>query len=144
MKVIIDATEAYDVPEYQSAGASGVDLHASNKEPIRILPNERKLIPTGLKMKIEDGFEGQIRPRSGLVYKHGITVANSPGTIDSDYRGNIGVILHNISDQTFYVNTGDRIAQVVFAKSELPEFAFEVVEEDTDRGSGGYGHTGNN
>jgi dUTP pyrophosphatase len=140
VKLLID--DAWDIPEYQTPGSAGVDLHANNKEAVMLKPGERKLIHTGIKLSIPEGLEAQIRPRSGLVLKHGVTVLNSPGTIDSDYRGEICVILYNAGDKNFFVNLGDRIAQMVFAKVEQVSFQ-EVSElESTERGNGGFGHTG--
>ena len=132
----------YDVPEYMTEGAAGMDLYASNKEPICLRPGDRQLIHTGLKIAISVGMEMQIRPRSGLVLKHGVTVLNSPGTIDSDYRGEIMVILYNSSGNHFFVNFGDRIAQAVFAKYERVELECVESLDETVRGEGGFGHTG--
>lgn len=145
MKVKIYVGDAFDVPEYQTAGAAGMDLYANNEEAILIHPGDRKLIPTGIRLQIPEGYEAQIRPRSGLVLRHGITVLNTPGTVDSDYRGTIGVILHNASSERFFVNKGDRIAQMVFKKYERAEL-IEVMTveelEDSERGDGGFGSTG--
>lgn len=137
--------DAFDIPEYQTAGAAGMDLYANNNEPILIHPGDRKLIPTGIRLQIPEGYEAQIRPRSGLVLKHGITVLNTPGTIDSDYRGTIGVILHNASNERFFINRGDRIAQMVFAKYERANLVEVQAEQldDSARGEGGFGSTGN-
>lgn len=119
-----------------------MDLRASIKEPVMLRPMERKLIPTGLYIALPPGYEAQVRPRSGLALKHGITVLNAPGTIDADYRGELGVLLVNLSDTDFVVNDGERIAQMVIASHEQPQL--EAVEQldQTERGSGGYGHTG--
>ncbi len=137
--------DAYDIPEYQTVGAAGMDLYANNDEAILIHPGERKLIPTGIRLQIPEGYEAQIRPRSGLVLKHGITVLNTPGTVDSDYRGTIGVVLHNASSERFFVNRGDRIAQMVFKQYERADLV-EVMTveelEDSARGSDGFGSTG--
>jgi len=145
IKVKIFVGDAYDIPEYQSAGAAGMDLYANNDDAILIHPGDRKLIPTGIRLQIPEGFEAQIRPRSGLVLRHGITVLNTPGTIDSDYRGTVGVILQNASSERFFVNRGDRIAQMVFKKYERADLV-EVMTveelEDSDRGSDGFGSTG--
>lgn len=130
------------LPFYASEGSAGVDLLANLTETIEILPLERRLIPTGLSIELPEGYEAQVRPRSGLALKSGITVLNSPGTIDSDYRGEIGVILINLSDKTFVVNNGDRIAQMVIAKYEKVQFSEVVVLSDTERGEGGFGHSG--
>lgn len=130
------------LPAYATEQSAGMDLRANIEEPIVLKPMERRLIPTGLYMALPQGFEAQIRPRSGLAFKKGITVLNSPGTIDSDYRGELMVLLINLSTEEFIVNDGERIAQMVIARHEVAEF--QVVEEldDTERGAGGYGHTG--
>ena len=132
------------LPKYQTAQSAGMDLRANIDTPVLIKPLDRKLIPTGLHIALPEGYEAQIRPRSGLAIKKGITVINTPGTIDPDYRGDIGVVLVNISNEDFVVQPGDRIAQMVINKFEQAEF--EVVEElnETERGEGGFGHTGNN
>lgn len=143
VKIFIE--NAFDIPEYQSIGAAGMDLYANNEEPILIQPGDRKLIGTGIRLQIPEGYEAQIRPRSGLVLKHGVTVLNTPGTIDSDYRGTIGVILYNSGAQRFYVNKGDRIAQMVFSKYERVDFVEVGAAEDLDdsvRGVDGFGSTG--
>lgn len=145
IKVKIYVGDAWDVPEYQTAGAAGMDLYANNDDSIVIHPGDRKLIPTGIRLQIPEGYEAQIRPRSGLVLKHGVTVLNTPGTIDSDYRGTIGVILWNAGKERFFVNRGDRIAQMVFkeyVKAELIEVSTEHELDDSARGEGGLGHTG--
>ncbi|WP_295676025.1 dUTP diphosphatase [uncultured Mucilaginibacter sp.] len=130
------------LPAYETAHAAGMDLRADLDATILLKPMERKLIPTGLYMELPEGFEAQIRPRSGLAYKHGIGIVNSPGTIDADYRGEIKVLLVNLSDQVFEISTGDRIAQMVIARHE--KAIWQQVEElnETSRGAGGYGHTG--
>jgi dUTP pyrophosphatase len=130
------------LPAYETEHAAGMDLRADLDEPIRLNPLERKLIPTGLYMELPEGFEAQIRPRSGLAFKHGIGIVNSPGTIDADYRGEIKVLLVNLSNQPFEINTGDRIAQMVIARHE--KAVWQQVDElnETLRGAGGYGHTG--
>lgn len=130
------------LPKYQTSQSAGMDLRANIDAPILIKPLNRKLIPTGLHIALPEGYEAQIRPRSGLVIKNGITIINTPGTIDPDYRGDVGVILVNISNEDFVVQPGDRIAQMVINKFEQAEF--EVVEklDETERGEGGYGHTG--
>ena len=130
------------LPKYQTAQSAGMDLRANIDAPVLIKPLDRKLIPTGLHIALPEGYEAQIRPRSGLAIKKGITVINTPGTIDPDYTGNVGVILVNISNEDFVVQPGDRIAQMVINKFEQANF--EVVEEldETERGEGGYGHTG--
>ena len=145
MKVKLVVGKAYDIPEYQTPGAAGMDLHANNEQSIMLQPGQRKVVPTGLKVKVPDGYELQIRPRSGLVNKHGITVLNAPGTIDSDYIGEIGVILFNAdlyNGRAFYIHKGDRIAQAVLAKVEQAEWEEVEQLEATTRGEGGFGSTG--
>lgn len=130
------------LPAYATPQSAGMDLRANIGEPVTLRPMERKLIPTGLYMALPEGYEAQVRPRSGLALKHGITVLNSPGTIDADYRGEVMVLLVNLSGSDFVVNDGERIAQMVIAKHETAVLA-EVAElDDTERGAGGYGHTG--
>ena len=130
------------LPKYQTSQSAGMDLRANIDAPVLLKPLDRKLIPTGLHIALPEGYEAQIRPRSGLAIKKGITVINTPGTIDPDYRGDVGVILVNISNEDFVVQPGERIAQMVINKFEQAEF--EVVEEldETERGEGGFGHTG--
>ncbi|MCM0082048.1 dUTP diphosphatase [Geomonas sp. Red32] len=130
------------IPSYQTEHAAGVDLHAALDAPFMLKPGERALVPTGLALEIPPGYEAQVRPRSGLALRHGIALVNSPGTIDADYRGEVGVILINLGSEPFTVQDGERIAQMVFAKCERASFV--EVEElgDTGRGSGGFGHTG--
>lgn len=130
------------LPEYATPQSAGMDLRANIEAPITLKPMERRLIPTGLYIALPIGYEAQIRPRSGLALKHGITVLNTPGTIDADYRGELMVLLVNFSDSDFIINDGERIAQMVIARHE--QGIFEVVEtlDDTERGTGGYGHTG--
>jgi dUTP pyrophosphatase len=140
VKILIK--DAFDIPEYQTTGSAGVDIHANNRDPIMIKPGGRQLVKTGISVELPIGMEAQARPRSGLVLKHGVTVLNSPGTIDSDYRGEIGIILYNAGDKPFYVNCGDRIAQLVFAPITQVEFIEVDVLTETDRGSGGFGSTG--
>jgi dUTP pyrophosphatase len=145
MQVKIVNKSTNEMPAYATAGAAGFDLRANLKEPVTLKPLERKLIPTGIFMEIPLGYEGQVRPRSGLALKRGLTVLNSPGTVDADYRGEVGVILVNLSseDQTF--EHGERIAQMVIAKHERPDlFKVESVEEleSSERGAGGFGSTG--
>lgn len=130
------------LPEYATPQSAGMDLRADNAEPITIKPLQRRLIPTGLFMALPNGYEAQVRPRSGLALKHGITVLNTPGTIDADYRGEIGVVLVNLSDTDFTVNRGERIAQLVIARCEQAELQVVTELDDTERGAGGYGHTG--
>ena len=130
------------LPEYATPQSAGVDLRANIDEPVELKPLNRALIPTGLHIALPEGYEAQIRPRSGLAIKKGITCLNTPGTIDADYRGEVGVILINLSAETFIVNPGERIAQMIINKFEQAEF--ELVEEldETERGEGGFGHTG--
>lgn len=130
------------LPEYATSQSAGMDLRADNAEPITIKPLQRRLIPTGLFMALPNGYEAQVRPRSGLALKHGITVLNTPGTIDADYRGEIGVVLVNLSDTDFTVNRGERIAQLVIARCEQAELQVVTELDETERGAGGYGHTG--
>ena len=130
------------LPAYATELSAGMDLRANIDESITLNPMERRIIPTGLYMALPPGYEAQVRPRSGLALKHGITVLNSPGTIDADYRGEIGVLLVNLSNEPFVITEGERIAQMVIARLEQGQF--EVVDEldQTERGEGGYGHTG--
>ncbi len=130
------------LPAYETMHAAGMDLRADLETTITLKPFERKLVPTGLHIELPEGFEAQIRPRSGLAFKHGISIVNSPGTIDADYRGEIKVLLINLSDQVFEINTGDRIAQMVVAKHEQVNWEEVEVLNETTRGVGGYGHTG--
>ena len=132
----------HPLPAYATSLSAGMDLRANIDKSITIHPMERLLIPTGLFMALPPGFEAQIRPRSGLALKHGITVVNSPGTIDADYRGEIMVLLINLSVDDFIINDGERIAQMIIAKHETIEFAVVDKLDETERGSGGYGHTG--
>lgn len=131
-----------NLPAYETLHAAGMDLRADLEAPVSLRPLERKLVPTGLYIELPEGFEAQIRPRSGLAYKHGISIVNAPGTIDADYRGEIGVLLVNLSDQVFEINTGDRIAQMVVARHEKVEWQEVELLTETSRGEGGYGHTG--
>jgi dUTP pyrophosphatase len=132
------------LPKYESAQAAGMDLRTSIDEPVTLQPLERKLFPTGLFLELPAGYEAQVRPRSGLAMKHGITVLNTPGTIDADYRGEVGVILVNLSAEAFTIEPGERIAQMVIARHEQPEVV-EVTElSQTERGAGGFGHSGRN
>jgi len=130
------------LPQYATPQSAGMDLRADIESPIELKPLERTLIPTGLYIALPDGYEAQVRPRSGLALKEGITVLNTPGTIDADYRGEIGVVLVNISSEPFIIEPGERIAQMVVAKYEQVQLD-EVIElDDTERGAGGYGHSG--
>lgn len=130
------------LPAYATPQSAGMDLRADIDAPVALKPMQRQIIPTGLRIALPEGYEAQVRPRSGLALKHGITVLNSPGTIDSDYRGDIGVLLVNLSDKDFVVEPGERIAQMVVARHE--KCSLELVEQldETERGEGGYGHTG--
>jgi len=130
------------LPEYATAQSAGMDLRANLDEPVRLKPLERRLIPTGLHIALPKGYEAQVRPRSGLALKKGVTVLNAPGTVDADYRGEVGVVLINLSAEDFIVNDGERIAQLVIARHE--QALMEPVEmlDETERGEGGYGHTG--
>jgi dUTP pyrophosphatase len=140
VKIINKSNNA--LPAYETASSAGMDLRAFLDSDVVLKPFERKLIPTGLYIELPDGYEAQIRPRSGLAIKSGITVLNSPGTIDADYRGEIKVILINLSNQDFTIKSGERICQMVIAKHEKAEF-IEVEEiSETERGAGGFGHTG--
>lgn len=132
----------HPLPAYETEGSAGMDLRAFLEEKITLKPLERKIIPTGLFMELPLGYEAQIRPRSGLAFKSGITVLNSPGTIDADYRGEIKVLLINLSDEDFTVNDGDRIAQMIISRHETAVWEESVELSDTVRGAGGYGHTG--
>ena len=142
MKINIVNKSGLALPQYETAHAAGMDLRAFTAEQIVIKPFQRMLVPTGLHIELPVGFEAQIRPRSGLAYKHGISIVNAPGTIDADYRGEIKVLLINLSDVDFVINNGDRIAQMVIARHET--ISWEAVEQlsETARGEGGYGHTG--
>ena len=132
----------HPLPAYATPQSAGMDLRANILQPVTLRPMERRLIPTGLHIALPQGYEAQIRPRSGLALKHGVTVLNSPGTIDADYRGELMVLLVNLSAEDFVVNDGERIAQMVVARHETVDFA-EVSElDETERGAGGYGHTG--
>ncbi|MEI7675228.1 MAG: dUTP diphosphatase [Bacteroidales bacterium] len=142
MQVKIVNKSKHDLPEYATLHAAGMDIRANLSEPITLKPLERKLIPTGLFVELPVGFEAQIRPRSGLAYKKGITVLNSPGTIDADYRGEIGVILINLSAEDFVINDGERICQMVVAAHEQVEWIGVDELQETERGDGGFGHTG--
>lgn len=142
MKVNIINRSKHVTPTYQTAGSAGMDLRADIDEPIVLLPLERSVVKTGLFIALPVGFEAQVRPRSGLAAKFGVTVLNTPGTIDADYRGEIGVILVNLSNQPFTVRDGDRIAQLVIAEHAVVEWNEVTVLEDTSRGAGGFGSTG--
>ncbi len=130
------------LPQYATGQSAGMDLRANIETPLTLKPLERKLIPTGLHIALPNGYEAQVRPRSGLALKKGVTVLNSPGTIDADYRGEIGVVLINLSQEPFVVEDGERIAQLVIARYEQVDFETVEVLDETERGEGGYGHTG--
>ena len=132
----------HPLPQYATPLSAGMDLRANIDEPVTLKPLERKLIPTGLYIALPEGYEAQVRPRSGLALKHGITVLNTPGTIDADYRGQVMVLLVNISDQNFTVEDGERIAQMVVARHEQAKWTETDELDKTLRGEGGYGHTG--
>lgn len=130
------------LPAYATPQSAGMDLRANIDEPITLCPMERRLIPTGLHIALPAGYEAQVRPRSGLALKHGLTVLNAPGTVDADYRGEVGVLLINLGDKDFVINDGERIAQMVIARHETADFIAVEVLDETERGEGGYGHTG--
>lgn len=132
----------HPLPAYATPQSAGMDLRANISQPVTLRPMERRLIPTGLYIALPLGYEAQIRPRSGLALKHGVTVLNSPGTIDADYRGELRVLLVNLSAEDFVVNDGERIAQMVVARHETVDFADVSELDETERGAGGYGHTG--
>jgi dUTP pyrophosphatase len=142
MKIKIVNKSGNPVPEYSTIHSAGMDIRANLPEPVTVMPLQRVLIKTGLFVQIPEGFEAQIRPRSGLALKNGITVLNTPGTIDADYRGEVGIIIVNLSEEPFVINNGDRIAQMIISKYDRAEII--VVEEldASERGEGGFGHTG--
>ena len=142
MKIKIVNTSHHPLPEYATPMSAGMDLRANLDAPLKLQPMQRCLVPTGLRIALPQGYEAQVRPRSGLALKRGTTVLNAPGTIDADYRGEIGVILINLSQDSFVINDGERIAQLVIAAYEQAEF--EAVEslDQTERGEGGFGHSG--
>ncbi len=142
MQVKIINKSKHNLPAYETTSSAGLDVRASLHAPIELKSLERVLVKTGLFMEIPAGFECQVRPRSGLAFKNGITVLNSPGTIDADYRGEVGVILINLSNETFVIEDGERIAQLVFAKVEQAEWNISIELSETERGTGGFGSTG--
>jgi dUTP pyrophosphatase len=142
MTIQIVNRSKHELPQYATSLSAGVDLRANIETPVLLKPLERKLIPTGLFMELPAGYEAQIRPRSGLALKKGVTVLNSPGTIDADYRGEIGVILINLSSENFLVEDGERICQMVIASHEQAEWDLVEALGETERGAGGFGHTG--
>ena len=144
MQIRIINKSTNELPSYSTALSAGMDLRAFLSEDIVLKPLERRLVPTGLFVEIPEGYEAQIRPRSGLAIKKGITVLNTPGTIDSDYRGEIGVILINLSNEEFVISNGERICQMVVASHQKVEWELSEVLDETNRGEGGFGHTGKN
>ena len=142
MKIRIVNKSTNALPQYATTQSAGIDLRANLSEAVTLKPMERKLIPTGLFIELPEGYEAQIRPRSGLALKHGITVLNTPGTIDADYRGEIGVILINLSNEDFTIEHGERICQMVIARHEQAEWIQVEELNETERGAGGFGHTG--
>lgn len=144
MNIKVINKSRHPLPKYQTELSAGMDLYANIDESLTLKPLERKLVPTGLFLELPAGFEAQVRPRSGLAVKNGITVLNAPGTIDADYRGEIGVILVNLSSENFIINDGDRIAQLVIAKHETVTWQETAELIETSRGEGGFGSTSNN
>ena len=142
MKIKIINKSRHALPEYATTQSAGMDLRANLAAPVTLRPLERALIPTGLYIALPEGYEAQVRPRSGLAIKKGISIVNAPGTIDADYRGEICVVLINLSNEDFVVEDGERIAQMVIARYEQAEFEAVDVLDETERGSGGFGHTG--
>lgn len=142
MKIKIINKSEHPLPKYATEQSAGADLTANISESVTLRPLERCLIPTGIHIGLLSGYEAQVRPRSGLALKHGVTVLNAPGTIDADYTGEIGVVLINLSDKDFVINDGDRIAQLVIARHESAEWVQVDRLDETERGDGGYGHTG--
>lgn len=142
MKVRIVNKSKHQLPAYETAFSAGMDLRANIGEAITLQPLERTLVKTGLFIELPEGYEAQIRPRSGLAYKHGIGIVNSPGTIDADYRGEIGILLVNLSNEAFTIQDGERICQMVIAKHEHVSWEEVDILNETDRGAGGFGHTG--
>lgn len=142
MKIEIINESHHQLPQYATPLSAGMDLRANLDAPVTLRPLERKLIPTGLRIALPEGYEAQVRPRSGLALKKGVTVLNTPGTVDADYRGEIGVILINLSQDDFVVEDGERIAQMVIARHEQAEWVEVSVLSETERGAGGFGHSG--
>ena len=142
MKVKVINKSKHQLPEYATIASAGLDLRANISEPITLNPLQRRLVPTGLFIELPQGYEAQIRPRSGLALKKGITVLNSPGTIDADYRGEIGVILINLSNEPFVIEDGERICQMVVAQYTQIEWQLTTELSDSERGEGGFGHSG--
>lgn len=142
MKIKIVNSSHHPLPQYATPLSAGLDLRANLDAPITLQPMERRLVPTGLRIALPEGYEAQVRPRSGLALKHGITLLNTPGTIDADYRGEIGVIMVNLSTEPFTIADGERIAQLVIARYEQAEWVETDALDETERGEGGFGHTG--
>ena len=142
VKVKIVNQSGHALPDYSTPNSAGMDLRAKLDEPVTLKPLERRLIPTGLFMELPEGYEAQIRPRSGLALKKGISIVNTPGTIDADYRGEIGIIVINLSNSEFVVNNGERICQMVINKVEMISWTEVNSLEESERGAGGFGHTG--
>jgi len=144
MQVLIKRLHSFvlPLPHYMTAGSAGVDLYAAVENTVNIAPGMRTLVPTGIAIALPEGYEAQIRPRSGLAIKHGLTLLNSPGTIDCDYRGEIKLIVINLGDKEYILQRGERIAQMVFSRVEKGEFLEVDILDETARGSGGFGHTG--
>lgn len=142
MRVNVINRSKHSLPSYETSASAGLDVRANIDAPIELKPLERALIKTGIFLEIPEGFECQVRPRSGLAYKNGITVLNAPGTIDADYRGEVGVILINLSNESFVINDGERIAQLVFAEFKQAEWTQTEILSETERGEGGFGSTG--
>jgi dUTP pyrophosphatase len=142
MRIKIVNVSGNPLPEYSTIHSAGMDIRAFISEPLTVMPLKRVLVKTGLFIQLPEGYEAQIRPRSGLALKNGITVLNTPGTIDADYRGEIGIIIVNLSDEPFVINNGDRIAQMIISKYERAEFVQVEELDSSERGKGGFGHTG--
>ena len=142
VKIKVVNTGCQPLPAYATSQSAGMDIRANIESPITLHPMERTLVPTGIRIELPEGYEAQVRPRSGLALKHGITVLNTPGTIDSDYRGELKVLLVNLSNDDFVVNAGERVAQMVIARHETATWEEVEVLDETERGEGGYGHTG--
>ncbi|MBR4758225.1 MAG: dUTP diphosphatase [Bacteroidaceae bacterium] len=142
MEVRIINQSHHELPRYATPQSAGMDLRANLDEPLTLQPMQRCLVPTGLRMALPVGYEAQVRPRSGMALKYGVTVLNTPGTIDADYRGEVCVILINLGQEPFVINDGDRIAQMVIAKHEQPTVVAVETLDETERGEGGFGHTG--
>ena len=142
VKIKVVNTGCQPLPAYATSQSAGMDLRANIESPITLHPMERTLVPTGIRIELPEGYEAQVRPRSGLALKHGVTVLNTPGTRDSDYRGELKVLLVNLSNDDFEVNAGERVAQMVIARHETATWEEVEVLDETERGEGGYGHTG--